>query len=245
MLSNIYLHEVLDEWFTQQFVPRLVGRAVLIRYGDDAVIIFAQERDAQRSGWCAAENRDFAYSQASNIVESDRLPLFLRQRLNRAPQHLVDLLGLVNDLRRWFLIFEREWGNGFPANKVMRISFPQQSQPITAQVRRNSQKPGTKAVLVSKFVQVEQGGEESFLHHIFRVESIEQSCRKTQSFGAVTVNEISKGSFLTPQQPSHDLVVIRDGHLPRCIVASRAKKVAYDPRAKPCEFGAGPGFAKK
>src|SRR5262249_2391587 len=47
-LSNIYLHEVLDEWFTQQVVPRLVGRAVLIRYGDDAVIIFAQERDAQR-----------------------------------------------------------------------------------------------------------------------------------------------------------------------------------------------------
>jgi group II intron reverse transcriptase/maturase len=48
ILSNIYLHEVLDEWFTQQVVPRLVGGAVLIRYGDDAVIIFAQERDAQR-----------------------------------------------------------------------------------------------------------------------------------------------------------------------------------------------------
>ena len=48
ILANIYLHEVLDEWFTRQVAPRLVGRAHLIRYADDAVIIFAQERDAQR-----------------------------------------------------------------------------------------------------------------------------------------------------------------------------------------------------
>jgi RNA-directed DNA polymerase len=48
ILANIYLHEVLDEWFTRQVTPRLSGRAVLVRYADDAVIIFAQERDAQR-----------------------------------------------------------------------------------------------------------------------------------------------------------------------------------------------------
>jgi RNA-directed DNA polymerase len=48
IISNIYLHEVLDEWFTRQVVPRLVGRAVLIRYCDDAIIIFQRERDAQR-----------------------------------------------------------------------------------------------------------------------------------------------------------------------------------------------------
>jgi retron-type reverse transcriptase len=35
ILANIYLHEVLDEWFTRQVAPRLVGRAVLIRYADD------------------------------------------------------------------------------------------------------------------------------------------------------------------------------------------------------------------
>jgi group II intron reverse transcriptase/maturase len=48
ILANIYLHEVLDEWFTRQVAPRLAGRAHLIRYADDAVIIFEQERDAQR-----------------------------------------------------------------------------------------------------------------------------------------------------------------------------------------------------
>ena len=48
ILANIYLHEVLDEWFTRQVAPRLVGRAHLIRYADDAVIIFEREQDAQR-----------------------------------------------------------------------------------------------------------------------------------------------------------------------------------------------------
>jgi group II intron reverse transcriptase/maturase len=48
ILANIYLHEVLDEWFMRQVAPRLVGRAHLIRYADDEVIIFEQERDAQR-----------------------------------------------------------------------------------------------------------------------------------------------------------------------------------------------------
>jgi group II intron reverse transcriptase/maturase len=48
LLANIYLHEVLDEWFARQVVPRLVGRAVLVRYADDAVIIFEREQDARR-----------------------------------------------------------------------------------------------------------------------------------------------------------------------------------------------------
>jgi RNA-directed DNA polymerase len=48
LLANIYLHEVLDDWFVRQVVPRLVGRAVLVRYADDVVIIFGNEQDARR-----------------------------------------------------------------------------------------------------------------------------------------------------------------------------------------------------
>ena len=48
LLSNVYLHYVLDEWFEQQIQPRLKGTAYLIRYGDDFVLGFAQEEDARR-----------------------------------------------------------------------------------------------------------------------------------------------------------------------------------------------------
>lgn len=48
LLSNIYLHEVLDVWFATAVMPRLRGRAFMVRYADDAVIVLASEDDARR-----------------------------------------------------------------------------------------------------------------------------------------------------------------------------------------------------
>jgi RNA-directed DNA polymerase len=47
LLANIFLHEVLDGWFVRDVRPRLSGRAELVRYADDFVIVFAQEPDAR------------------------------------------------------------------------------------------------------------------------------------------------------------------------------------------------------
>jgi len=48
VLSNIFLHYVLDDWFEREVKPRLRGKAYLIRYADDFVIGFSQEEDAKR-----------------------------------------------------------------------------------------------------------------------------------------------------------------------------------------------------
>jgi len=48
LLSNLYLHEVLDVWFEQEVKPRLQGRAFSIRFADDAVLGFEREEDARR-----------------------------------------------------------------------------------------------------------------------------------------------------------------------------------------------------
>lgn len=48
MLANIFLHEVLDVWFHEQVKPRLRGRSLLVRYADDAVMLFEDEDDASR-----------------------------------------------------------------------------------------------------------------------------------------------------------------------------------------------------
>lgn len=48
LLANIYLHTVIDEWFVQIVRPRLQGEAHLLRFADDFVILFTQERDARR-----------------------------------------------------------------------------------------------------------------------------------------------------------------------------------------------------
>jgi RNA-directed DNA polymerase len=48
LLANLYLHEVVDRWFEEEVKPRLVGKAWLIRYADDLVLVFAEEGDARR-----------------------------------------------------------------------------------------------------------------------------------------------------------------------------------------------------
>jgi group II intron reverse transcriptase/maturase len=48
LISNVFLHYVLDQWFEQDVKPRMRQPAFLIRYADDFVIGFRNERDAQR-----------------------------------------------------------------------------------------------------------------------------------------------------------------------------------------------------
>lgn len=48
LLSNIYLHEVMDKWYEHDIKPRMRGRIVLIRFADDVVMVFERESDARR-----------------------------------------------------------------------------------------------------------------------------------------------------------------------------------------------------
>ena len=48
MLSNVFLHYVLDEWFEQEIKPRLKGQCFLVRFADDFIIGFELEGDARR-----------------------------------------------------------------------------------------------------------------------------------------------------------------------------------------------------
>ena len=48
LISNLFLHYVLDQWFEREVQPRLRGRSLLVRYADDAVMLFENDRDGQR-----------------------------------------------------------------------------------------------------------------------------------------------------------------------------------------------------
>ena len=48
LLSNLYLHEVLDDWFVKVVKPRMKGKAAMVRYADDAVILCELKEDAER-----------------------------------------------------------------------------------------------------------------------------------------------------------------------------------------------------
>jgi len=48
LLSNIYLHYVLDEWFSEEIQPLLSGKSFIVRYADDCVLGFENATDARR-----------------------------------------------------------------------------------------------------------------------------------------------------------------------------------------------------
>ncbi len=48
LLSNIFLHEVLDTWFENEVKPLMNGRAFVVRYADDALLGFEREDDMKR-----------------------------------------------------------------------------------------------------------------------------------------------------------------------------------------------------
>jgi RNA-directed DNA polymerase len=48
ILSNIFLHYVLDDWYEQEVKPRMSGRSFLIRWADDFIIGFEYKSDAER-----------------------------------------------------------------------------------------------------------------------------------------------------------------------------------------------------
>ena len=48
LLSNVYLHYVLDLWFERRFQAQCQGEAYLFRYADDFVACFQYREDAER-----------------------------------------------------------------------------------------------------------------------------------------------------------------------------------------------------
>ncbi|WP_036019348.1 group II intron reverse transcriptase/maturase [Desulfosarcina sp. BuS5] len=48
VLSNIFLHYVLDDWYVKEVIPRMKGRCSIIRWADDFILGFEYEKDALR-----------------------------------------------------------------------------------------------------------------------------------------------------------------------------------------------------
>lgn len=48
LLSNLYQHEVLDEWLVRVVPPYLKGRWFIVRFADDYVLGFQRRDDAER-----------------------------------------------------------------------------------------------------------------------------------------------------------------------------------------------------
>lgn len=94
LLANVYLHEVLDVWFEREVRPRLDGSASLIRYADDATMVFAQEADARRVMKVLAKR--FAKYGLTLHPEKTKLIDFRRPTGNGGGPGSFDVLGFTH-----------------------------------------------------------------------------------------------------------------------------------------------------
>ena len=106
LLSNIYLHEVLDKWFVHTVQPRLRGRAFLIRFADDFVMGFSNERDA-RSVMAALPKRFARFNLTIHPNKTKLIRFFPSADCGECTSF--DFLG-----------FTHHWGKSRKGNWVMR-----------------------------------------------------------------------------------------------------------------------------
>ena len=79
LLANVYLHYVLDLWFEHVMKKQLRGKARLIRYADDFVIMFEKAEDIESTEkLLKIRLKEFGLSVAEN--KTHRTDLRLRQR---------------------------------------------------------------------------------------------------------------------------------------------------------------------
>lgn len=106
ILANVYLHEVLDEWFVKVVQPRLRGRSLLVRYADDFVAVIQREDDARRV--LAVLPKRFA--RYGLVLHPDKTRLLPFRRPDRAAKgeraSTFDLLGFTHC---WSLSLKHRW----------------------------------------------------------------------------------------------------------------------------------------
>ena len=100
VLSNIYLHYVLDLWFEKRFVKSCKGKAYLIRYADDFIACFEMAEDAER--YLAEMQKRLAEFALEIEPSKTRSIQFGSQMLGKSPQEqqTFNFLGFTHYVAR-------------------------------------------------------------------------------------------------------------------------------------------------
>lgn len=144
ILANLYLHEVLDVWFMRDVLPRLRSKAFLIRYADDAVIVFASEQDAKRV--MEVLPKRFGKFGLTLHPEKTKLVDFTRPSNGREGPESFDLLGFTHlwgKSRKGRWIIQRKTAKGRFARALKRVAQWCESQrhlPVRLQQQALSRK---------------------------------------------------------------------------------------------------------
>ena len=92
LLSNVYLHYVLDEWFNEQIKPLLKGDSMLIRFADDFLLGFTNREDAIR----VMQVLPRRLGKYGLTLHPEKTRLIALTEGKKQPDHTFDFLGFTH-----------------------------------------------------------------------------------------------------------------------------------------------------
>ena len=116
LLANVYLHVVLDKWFTEVVTRHCRGKVMLIRYADDFIIGCENEADARRI--MEVLPKRFAKYGLEVNTEKTRLVDFTRPRRGHGPKDCPLPKGKPGTFS--FLGFVYFWGKTFKGGYTIK-----------------------------------------------------------------------------------------------------------------------------
>ncbi|MGC2028804.1 MAG: group II intron reverse transcriptase/maturase, partial [Steroidobacteraceae bacterium] len=111
IISNVFLHHVIDLWYTEQVRPRLRGPSTLVRFCDDFVMCFMHKADAERV--LAVLGKRLGKFGLQLHPDKTRLVDF-------RPQRSTDEQGSTLPTTVNFLGFTHVWGKSRKGNSTVR-----------------------------------------------------------------------------------------------------------------------------
>ena len=108
LLSNVFLHYLLDRWFEQQVKPLLRGSCQLVRYADDFVLAFEDDHSGRRM-LAVLGKRLGRYGLALNETKTRYVDFRRKCSQEHDPNTTFDFLG-----------FTHLWGRSRKGNNVVR-----------------------------------------------------------------------------------------------------------------------------
>lgn len=136
MLSNLYLHNVLDEWFEMQVKPRMTGFVDLIRFADDAIIICKNKIDAERI-YKVLPLR-FKKFGLELHPEKTKITRFHKPKQENKEQKEDDKFDFLGFTHRWS---KSRKGNWIVTRSTQKKRFSRTLKAITEWCRENRHRP--------------------------------------------------------------------------------------------------------
>lgn len=129
LLANIFLHEVLDNWFVKEVMPRIQGKAEIVRFADDYIILCEAERDAQR----IMEVLPKRFEKFGLTLHPDKTRMIdFRKPKEGERKPTFDFLGFT-----FYWGFSKKWKNWYVKKRTSKKKFQKSLAAFTEKIKAN------------------------------------------------------------------------------------------------------------